>query len=215
MIEPLYESGWQALPGLSQSFDMVLVEAPAGAPIPEQCQLVHLDRKEGLILPRGFANLPEFQPDLMPSCGEKIESLPPWKLQNAPRCGVITLPHIDNFSDYQLLRGSEWLTLPAIGRFANLFLPFTTNAASDREWLGATGLSAWIARQCDTGARLSVCGWDYPGAERCERGDPLDFRYLSPLIGRRFPPMMPGEGALQDLADWFGKWPSLREFVRA
>ena len=218
MPEPLYESGWEALPALGRRFDAVVLEAAAGAPIPSDAlgdqPVLHLGRKSGRILPDGFASLPEFGTDLMPDYSDAIAALPAWSLPTAPRCGVVTLPHIDNFSDYQLLRGSEWLTLPAVGRFSNLFLPATTNVASDLRWMEESGLSAWLAAQCAAGAKLSVCGWDYPGADRCERGDPLDFRYLSPLIGRRIPPPMPDEETHHRLARWFGDWPSLGEFTR-
>jgi hypothetical protein len=214
MPETLYEAGWQAMPVLRQRFDTVFVEAAAGASIPGDWPVLPLSRDGGQLRPEGFASLPEFESDLMPLYGEAIAALPPWSLPTAPRCGVVTLPHIDNFSDYQLLRGSEWLTMPAVGRFSDLFLPATTNVASDLEWLEESGLSAWIAAQCATRARLSVCGWDYPGADRCERGDPLDFRYLSTRIGRRVPPPMPDEAILHRLAGWFGEWPSLAEFSR-
>ncbi|MBL0161489.1 MAG: hypothetical protein IPP47_31125 [Bryobacterales bacterium] len=217
MPEPVYESGWQALAALRQRFDTVVVEAPAGAETPGEWPVVHLGREGGLILPAGYAAMPEYQPDLMPGFGEAVEaiaSLPPWSLASAPRCGVVTLPHIDNFTEYQMLRGSEWLTSPGVGRFANLFLPFTTNVASDLEWLEQTGLASWIAAQCAGGAKLSVCGWDYAGAERCELGDPLDFRYLSRQLGRRMAPLMPDEGTHQNLAHWFGEWASIGEFTR-
>jgi hypothetical protein len=214
MPETIYESGWQALEELRRRFDTVVVEAPAGAPVPGEWPALQLERKEGRIKPAGFASLPEFQPDLMPGHDGALAALPVWRLPDAPRCGVITLPHIDNFGDYQLLRGSEWLTLPAVGRFSNLFLPLTTNVASDLEWLEETGLRGWIATQCSLGARLSVCGWEYPGAERCERGDPMDFRILSPLLGRRVPAPLPDEAVHERLAAWFGNWRSIEEFSR-
>lgn len=214
MPEPLYESGWQTLPDLCRRFDTVFVETATGAPVPADWPALHLSRQSGQILPAGFASLPEFQPDLMPDYSEELAALPLWRLPSAPRCGVVTLPHIGNFSDYQLLRGSEWLTMPAVGRFSNLFLPFTTNVAHDLEWLEESGLSAWIAEQCAGGAKLSVCGWDYPGAERCEAGELLNFRFLSTRIGRRVPPPMPDHAMLEELAGWFGKWPSLAAFTR-
>ena len=215
MPEPVYESGWQALPALRERFDTVVVEAPAGAPVPDGWAAIQVRREAGRIRPANLAPIPEFELDLVPAYGDAIAALPPWTLPSAPRCGVVTLPHIDNFTDYQLLRGSEWLTSPAVGRFANLFLPSTTNVESDVEWLRETGLSTWIAAQCAGGAKLSVCGWDYAGAERCEPGDPLDFRYLSPVIGRRVPPLMPDEVTQQRLTAWFDEWPSLKEFTRS
>lgn len=212
--EPIYDSGWQAMAELRRRFDTVFVEAAAGEPVSGEWPTLNLERREGRIRPAGFARLPEFQPDLMPGDDESLAALPVWRLPDAPRCGVITLPHIDNFSDYQLLRGSEWLTVPAVGRFSNLFLPVTTNIPSDLQWLEETGLKGWIATQCSLGAKLSVCGWDYPGAERCERGDLMDFRILSPLLGRRVAPPLPDEAMHDRLAAWFGKWRSIEEFSR-
>lgn len=215
MPEPIYESGWQAILALAPRFDTVFVEAPTGAPIPGVWPTLRLSRNSGRIFPEGFASLAEFQHDLMPGYDSAIAGLPLWSLASGPRCGVVTLPHIANFRDYQLLRGSEWLTVPAVGRFSHLFLPATTNTSHDLDWLQETGLSAWIAAQCATGAKLSVCGWDYPNADRCEPGDLLDFRFLSARIGRRVPPLMPDEATLHQLATWFGEWASLKEFTRA
>ncbi len=215
MPEMIYESGWGALAELRQRFDTVVVETAAGSPVPAEWHTVRLSRSEGRIRPGGLASLPEFQPDLMPGYGTELEALPAWRLADGPRCGVITLPHMDNFSDYQLLRGSEWLTAPAVGRFANLFLPATANVASDLEWLAETGLAAWISAQRAAGARLSVCGWDYEGATHCERGDPLDFRFLSAFLRRRISPPLPDEQMHGRLAEWFGRWPTLGEFARA
>lgn len=212
--EPVYESGWQAIPELRRRFDTVFVEAPAGARIPGDWPSVHLGRDNGRLFPDGFSSLTEFHHDLMPVYDAAVAGLPLWNLAGAPRCGVVTLPHMANFIDYQLLRGSEWLTAPAVGRFSHLFLPLTTNAPHDLGWLQETGLSAWIAAQRAAGTQLSVCGWDYPGADRCEPGDLLNFQILSARIGRRVPPPMPDEAMLQQLAAWFGQWASLKEFTR-
>ncbi|WP_321469994.1 hypothetical protein [uncultured Paludibaculum sp.] len=213
--EPLYEAGWPALPALRQRHDVVIVELPTGGAPPEGIESLELPvrRDDGYIHLGQLPPVPAFQPDLTPACPDDVAALPPWSLATAPRSGIISLPHLANFSDFRLIRGAEWLTAMAPGRFQFIFLPASLDPRKDLEWLAEAGLDTWIAGQCAGSARLFATGWAYPGAERLETGELADCWKLSRILGRRVPPPLPSEETLDTLARWLLQVPGLATLV--
>ncbi|MBI5084208.1 MAG: hypothetical protein HZB13_06380 [Acidobacteria bacterium] len=205
-----YEAGLEGLKELQAKSDWVVVEAPAGA----SDSGVGGQRRAGRIEIGGLGELPQFEPYLMPSHGAETAALPLWTLLSGPRVGVVSLPHIDNFKDYSLIRGAEWLAGPGVGRFGVLLLPATSAEESDRAWLQDTGLERFLLDQTAAGARLVSSGMNLAGAERFAPGALSDFRVVSAVLGRRMPPPLPDEETLDRLAEWLQDWPAFAEFRR-
>ncbi len=208
---PEYAGGWDKLEGLRRDHDVVVVEAPE---VPAGLQALALRLTPEGIAVDGFGCLPVFGQDLTPPCDPDVAALPDWRFGLGPRVGIASLPHIANFADFRLFGGSEWLTLPGVGRFGLLFVPATANEAYDLEWLEETGLAEWLKEQREAGARLVSCSWQPYGAERMEAGELANYRVASRLIGHRLNAPLPAEETLDELADWFATWPGLDQWVR-
>ncbi|MGC4054782.1 MAG: hypothetical protein QM757_38560 [Paludibaculum sp.] len=213
--EPIYESGWSALPALQQRHDVIIAELPAGEAAPAGSLALELTvrRQDGFIHVDECAPIPLFQPGLTPKCPDDIAALPVWTLGTAPRSAILSLPHLANFADFQLIRGAEWLTTGAPGRFQLLFVPASLEPSKDQEWIREAGLDTWIEGQRATGARLISTGWAYPGAEQLETGALIDNWTLSRILGRRVPPPLPSEETLDRLGHWLSEAPGLASIV--
>jgi len=219
-FDPPAAEAARALGQFSEEFDAIVAESGPGAPpLPGALRLLVHTCPEGLCLdgPWGHARLPLFPRDLMPPEDPDLAALPLFRL-GSPRTGVVSLPHYSNFTDFRLLRGSEWIITQAPGVFDFLFLPLTTNPESDFEWLDLVQLKAWLASQHAAGCRFLATGWQ-PDAlpfpvETIPCGLLADFRYLSRLLGRRIPPPLPEEDTLDELASWIGGEPRLAEVRR-
>lgn len=216
---PDFESGWQALDSLLQQHDVVVVEAPSAGPAPEGSIEVRVRRNgRSIDLPRG-GSLPFFETDLMPAPDPELEALPAWRLGAGPRVGVISLPHITNFGEYQAFRGAEWLASPPVGRFGVVFIPGCSNEPSDVEWLQETGLLAWLSGQIQSGAVVAVSGWQEPDSlgvatRKLALGDLLDYRAVSRLLGMRMPVPLPSDELLERLGEWAGSWPGMEDLAK-
>lgn len=216
---PDFDSRWEALDSLLQNHDIVVVESPSGESAPERSAHLALRRHEGRIevLPGG--SLPLFEPDLMPAPDPELEALPAWRLGAGPRVGVISLPHITNFGEYQAFRGAEWLASPPAGRFGVVLIPGCSNEPSDVEWLEETGLLAWLSSQIQSGAVAVVSGWQEPdslgvAARKLALGDLLDYRAVSRLLGMRMPVPLPSDDLLERLGEWAGSWPGMEDLAK-
>lgn len=213
--EPLFESGLSALPTLCHRHDVVLVECNSGETVPPGLEAAELSirRENGLLHLGDLAPIRPFEPNLTPACPSDVAALPPWSLGTAPRCGIVSLPHLSNFTDFRLLRGAEWLTTGAPGRFPLLFVPASLDPEKDMAWMAETGLDNWLAGQRAAGARLIVTGWDFDGGERIEPGALADAWILSRILARRVPPALPSEETLDRLAHWLSGAPGMAAFV--
>jgi hypothetical protein len=184
-----------------RAFDVVLVEAPK--PLPGWPG-IEVDNNGAATLVRAPGVSFEFPwlagVDLMPLPDPELDALPPCR-PGAPRVGVVTLPHMDNFTDFLLLRGAEWMTAPLPGRFDVLLLPSTANLGSDQEWLSLQGLDTWIGMQRATGCKVISVGSPWAGAAKSvEQGALADFRVLSRLLGASVPAPLPDARTLDQLA---------------
>lgn len=213
--EPMFEAGWSALPELRLRHDVIIAELPAGESAPAGTAALELTVRlqDGAIHLGELAPLPLFQPNLTPRCPEDVAALPPWSLISAPRSGIISLPHLANFADFQLIRGAEWLTTGAPGRFQRIFVPASLEPAKDLDWIREAGLDIWIDGQRNSGARLISTGWAYPDAEQIETGALMDNWTLSRILGRRVPPPLPSEETLDRLGHWLSEAPGVASFV--
>ncbi|MBN9663949.1 MAG: hypothetical protein J0H49_37460 [Acidobacteria bacterium] len=213
--EPIYEAGWSALPTLQARHDLIVAELAAGESAPAGAADLELTvrMQDGSIHLGELPPLPLFQPGLTPSCPGDVAALPLWSLVSAPRSGIISLPHLANFGDFQLLRGAEWLTSGAPGRFELIFVPASLEPDKDLEWIQEAGLDTWIAGQLASGARLISTGWAYPGAEQIETGALADNWIVSRILGRRVPPPLPPEDTLDRLGHWLSEAPGVASFV--
>lgn len=212
-----FEAGWDAIPSLLQEHDLVIVESPAGPPPPVPAILLKLTRRPTAIDISPGGSLPLFQPGLIPDPDPALAALPPWRLGAGPRVGIISLPHITNFPEYQPFRGAEWIASPPAGRFGVLFLPHSSNPPEDLAWLGDTGLLDWLRRQVLDGARLAASGWPLdalpPVADHLEPGALADYRIASRILQLRMPAPLPSEELLERLADWAGQWTGLEDLA--
>ncbi|MCS7043954.1 MAG: hypothetical protein NZR01_14305 [Bryobacteraceae bacterium] len=203
--DPLFESGWESLDPLSRIGDLIIVEA--GQEEARSCGLPVLEVERGAAGVRlNGVDVPLSEDVLTPEPWPEMEGLPEWEPAAAPRTGVLSLPHLADFSDLALMRGAEWLTAAGIGQFDFLVAPATTNPAHDALWLRETGLDLWLQEQAAQGAMVVSCGWDVPGARRIEREDLTDYRRLSLLMGRRLPPPLPADETYDRLALWISGW---------
>lgn len=209
--EPLMESGWEALEILASRGDFVVVESHSQQPRRPQLPEVVVRRDAAAISVNGTL-LPLFQPAVTHGIAPELEGLPPWEFLTRPRTGVVSLPHLLDFTDLALLRGAEWLTAAGIGRFEFLVVPATSDAAHDAAWLGETKLTDWLSQQAQAGATVISCGWEVPGARLMAREDLTDYRRLSLLLGRRLPAPLPDDAVMDRLAEWIDPW--ARQAVR-
>ncbi len=82
-----------------------------------------------------------------------------------PAVGVIRLPHISNFTDFDPLARLEGLQLAYLQKpqplegFRAVILPGTKSTRNDLDWLHATGWTDALRRYCDRGGHiLGICG---------------------------------------------------------
>ena len=77
---------------------------------------------------------------------------------------VIRLPHISNFSDFDVFEGINGVSLRYISRVEELrspdmlIIPGTKNTIDDLEWLRTGGLEAAILRYAQEGIVFGICG---------------------------------------------------------
>lgn len=208
---PEFDSAWTAVEPLLEQHDLVIAELAAGVPVPDHAVEVRVRARDRRLEIECGDSLPFFEPDLMPAPDEELAHLPAWRFGAGPRAGVVSLPHITNFTEYGAFRGAEWLASPPAGRFGVLFVPGSSNEASDLEWLRGTGLLGWLEAQREAGARIVVSGWGEPapaggGTVRLAVGELLDHREASRQLGLRMPAPLPGEEVLEQLGEWAGRW---------
>jgi len=158
-----------------------------------------------LRLPTGLeTSLPHPPIDpLLPDLPREVAALPAYRV-GIPRFGVISLPHIEHFSDYLILRAAEWIAAPMPGRFDAVFFPKTTNPTSDREWLSLQGLDEWIFTQRAMGCKLYSTGQPLTAHTLdLPRETLLSAPALSAVLGVRLPAPLPEDHVLESLADWW------------
>jgi len=203
--EPLFESGWEQLGELARRGDIVIVEAPWEDGRNRGLPLIEVERTASGLSLNG-CELPWMEAALTPEPWPELEGLPEWTLATGPRTGVISLPHLRDFSDLALIRGAEWLTAAGTGQFDFLVAPATSNPAADAAWMEETGLQPWLEEQAARGALVVSCEWNIRGARRIERLDLTDYRRLSLLMGRRLAAPLPSEEIYDALAEWISAW---------
>lgn len=203
--EPLFESSWASLDALAARGDVVIVEAPWEPARFQNLPLIRVERTRDGCSANGF-HLPLFSPAVTHAPTPELEGLAEWEYSSRPRTGIVSLPHLLDFRDLALLRGSEWLTAAGIGQFEFLFVPATSNAQHDAAWLEETGLQAWLQEQARGGAVVASCDWAVSGARLIEREDLTDYRRLSLLLGRRLSAPLPEDAVFDELAEWAAPW---------
>jgi hypothetical protein len=207
----LVESGGRhedarSLEALSAASEFVLIESSGEGPSNAALTL-QLSLAEGGYRLEGYGKLPAWNgPPIVPETPPDVAEMDAWRVGGWPRVGVVSLLNLSNFSDFQILRGAEWVTAPAPGKFAVLFLPETADPIGDQAWLERQALSAWLRNQQEDGCRLVSVGWKAPGAEVIESGDLRDHVFASRLIGRRLDPPLPAEETFDRLSAWLGAW---------
>ncbi|MEP7365699.1 MAG: cobyric acid synthase [Acidobacteriota bacterium] len=88
---------------------------------------------------------------------------------------VVRLPHISNFTDFQLVGPVSWITKPAAIQHRVVFLPGTKNTLEDLRWLREQGLDQWLRRQHEGGALIvGICGGYQMLGERVEDPDQIE-----------------------------------------
>ena len=96
-----------------------------------------------------------------------LENPPPLSgaAHNRPRIGVIRLPHISNFTDFDPLANLEGLSLQflekaqALTAFSAVILPGSKNTRSDLAWLLQSGWAERLKAYADAGGHLlGICG---------------------------------------------------------
>jgi len=101
--------------------------------------------------------------------GRRSRPAPAWREETGPgrrlRVGVVALPHLANFTDFDALAAEPsvalaWLAAPEEVEGADLLvLPGTKHTLDDLRWLQSHGLGAAIAERARRGgATLGVCG---------------------------------------------------------
>lgn len=212
--EPLFESSWGRLGDLAELGDVVIVEAPWEEARACGLPLIRVERTAGGLSVNSYP-LPLFPFAVTHAEAPELEGLPEWDYATRPRTGIVSLPHLLDFGDLALLRGSEWLTAAGIGQFEFVFVPATADAPHDGAWLEETGLLAWLEEQARGGAVVVSCAWEVAGARVVERGDLTDYRRLSLLLGRRLAPPMPGDAVFDELAEWAAPWACQESLLEA
>jgi hypothetical protein len=204
-FEPEFEDGLKRLDTLSRRAEYVVVELAAGAQWPGGPEAVLVERGAARLArsgrPLGFFPAPPAELFLPES--EELAVLPPYGPGVGRRTGVVSLPHLEDFPDFALLRGMEWMTSPAPGRFGLVILPRTSAPDLDQAWMNGQGLSSWLDRQKAQGCRVVCIGGWSPQAEPLAPGALRDYRTVSLLQGFRLPPPLPPEEDLDRLAGWF------------
>lgn len=202
--EPSFEGGVSALPVLSGRFDSIIIDSPPKGEIAAEDD-IEIQRSGGRLrfhLAGEPVSLKETAPlEALEPEPEWLLALPAWE-SAAPRCGIVSLPHIADFSSWAAVRGAEWLTAAGIGEYAFLFLPMTSDRSFDRAWLEERGLAEWLRRQAAAGTRVVSVGWPWEGAERVEPETIRDLRRLSQLTGVRWPRSLPSEQEWDALTSW-------------
>ncbi len=200
--------GPDSLAALAGQWDYIVVEcAPATAPLPgprfdllnaPAAPLELLDTVSGDVWLAPWYDASALFPEPPPA----LAHLPEWTYQNAPRVGILSLPHLRNFADFRLFRGAEWISSPPHGLFNLLIVPASADEDFDSQWLAETGLDAWLERQCEQGCSiLGTLGRIGPGPALAE-GALRDFRAASLALGRHLPSPDPEESEFDALADW-------------
>lgn len=152
----------------------------------------------------GPASLPHPRIDaLIPEIPPEIAALPLYR-PGLPRYGVISVPHIEHFGDYLVLRGAEWIATPTHGKFDAVFFPLTSHPESDREWLSLQGLDEWLFTQRALGCKLYSTGTPLiQHTTDLPRETLLSPAALSAVLGVRLPAPLPDDHVLEALADWW------------
>ena len=85
--------------------------------------------------------------------------------EGAVDIAVIRLPHISNFTDFNVFEGMEGVSLRYVGQAKELgnpdliFLPGTKNTMGDLRWLRESGLEAAVLRQAEIRTPVvGICG---------------------------------------------------------
>ncbi len=203
-----------ALPQLAAAAEFVLIES-AALPPPASSLTLQLSRGDGFHRLEDFGRLPSWSgPPLVPETPSDVAAMEPFRIGGWPRVGVVTLPYLANFSDFRILRGAEWFTVPPPGQFSAVFLPATSDPVSDQSWLDRQALLPWLAEQRRQGCRVISLGWKAPGAELMEIADFADHAKISRLVGRRLEPPLPEDQTYDRLAAWLGAWSRFKSLVQ-
>jgi hypothetical protein len=190
------------------NWDYVVVECASGAEPPAAARFELLNEGGEALAIYDPASGTTFRAEwyqaeeIFPGVPADVAALPEWSFSNAPRVGIVSLPHLRNFADFRLFRAAEWITFPPPGDFALLLMPASSDASFDREWLKETGVGAWLEQQRTRGCRVLGIGESMGEATRLDEGTLQDFRAASRILGRRLPPPEPGDAALDALAAW-------------
>jgi hypothetical protein len=203
--EPEFEVGLPALEALSRRAEFVIVELMAGAEWPAGPEAVFVERG-AVRMARSRRNLgffPAPPSELFLPESEALAALPPYRPGAGRRTGVVSLPHLEGFPEFALLRGMEWMTAPLPGRFGLIIVPGSSSPGFDGDWMIQQGLSPWIERQKEEGCRVVCVGGWFAGSEYLQPGALLDYRVVSELQGFRLPQPLPAEEELDHLAGWF------------
>ena len=204
----------EALGELAAAAEFVLVESAGPGPDGAHAS-IQLQRAEGAYRIDGFGKLPSWSgPAIVPDTPPDVAAMEPFRVGGWPRIGVVTLPHLDNFSDFRLLRGAEWLTAPAPGRFAAVFLPATSDPPADTVWMENQGLAEWLAQQREQGCRVIATGWKAHGSEVIEAADFQNPATVSRLLGRRVDAPLPDEQVYDRLAGWLASWSRFKALIQ-
>lgn len=203
-----------ALSSLAAVAEYVLVEC-GGPACEEAVETLHLTGLEGAYRLEGYGKLPAWRgAPIVPETPADVAAMEPFRVGGWPRVGVVTLPYLSNFADFRIIRGAEWITAPAPGKFGVIFLPATSDPLSDQAWLETQGLSGWLTAQKDLGCRLVSVGWNVPGAETIEPSGLCDHTLVSRLLGRRMDPPLPDEETYEQLASWLASWARFPSLVQ-
>jgi hypothetical protein len=198
--EPLFESGEAALAELKRRFDAVVVDGgtrEGGLSVTRGGGRLRFSLEGDPVSLRELEDVPALSPE-----PEDLRALPDANTGAAPRCGIVSLPHLQHFADWAALRGAEWLTAPGIGAFDFLFLPMTSDRGFDREWLDQQGVSAWLRSQMKNGTRVLSVGWSWEDAGRIEPESVQSDRELSRLTRFRWPQRLPSDAEWEVLTNW-------------
>jgi len=196
-----------ALAGLSAASEYLIIESAGAELIHRRAEVLRLSSADGAFKLEGYGKLPTWNgPPIVPDVPVDVAAMEAWRVGGWPRVGVLTLPNLSNFGDFQIVRGAEWITSPPVGRFAVLFLPATSDPIADKAWLDSQALTPWLVQQRQEGCHVVSIGWNWPGATVIEPGDLPDAVVASRLIGRRLDPPLPAGETLDRLAGWLASW---------
>ncbi len=95
-----------ALARLSASAEFVIIESSGTDSYDPAAHQLRLSGGEGVFKLEGYGKLPAWKgPPIVPEVPSDVAGMEPWRVGGWPRVGVITLPHLSNFSDFQIIRG--------------------------------------------------------------------------------------------------------------